>query len=80
MAAGHGGGGSGGWDRFNPLILWATLGGMLLVGGVLFRPRAKDAEATCVVQTKLPTLREAQVGKQNEIAKQGASGNGEQAL
>ncbi len=80
MAAGHGGGGSGGWDRFDPLILWVVLGVMLLVGGVQFRPRAKDAESTCVVQTKLSTLREAQVGKQNEIAQQGADGDAEEAV
>jgi hypothetical protein len=79
MAAGHGGGGAGGWDRFDPLMLWAALGGTLLVGGALLRRRTKDEEATDVVQTKLPTLREVQFGKQKENAPQGTIGKGDQA-
>jgi len=79
MAAGHGVGGAGGWDRFDPLILWAALGSTLLIGGALLRPRATNEESTDIVQPKLPTLREAQMGKQKENAPQGTMGKDDQA-
>ena len=74
MAAGHGSGGSGGWDGFDPLLLWIVIGGVLLFGGLLVRPPSKKPERANLKEPKLPTLREAQAADQNPIAQQGVGG------
>lgn len=42
MAAGHGSGGSVGWDEGGPIGLWCAISLPLIVVGVMLRPRFQD--------------------------------------
>lgn len=61
MAAGSGSGGSGGWEGWWPLPLCIGFGILLLVLGVVSRPKVTLYDVPEVVEEKkLPTMREAE--------------------
>lgn len=74
MAAGHGSGGSGGWEGWWPLPLWCAIGFPILVVGFFIRPKLSSIhDENSSVEAHFPSLRE--VAEQNQNAEQADGGN-----